>query len=154
MLTRTYAVTVFSKRPDIQTSSDSSEYLHHSRAREVTNTSKLSYCIANWGYDLKFSLPCYFPFHYDSIQCHWLLCHSNLSPVGTKTVLRKTCRFQGNEVVLIPFWEKLIPHLLYKAEIWDGRCQASRCFAWQWKAVSAVSWLGHVQSIDTPLVLD
>lgn len=35
---------------DTENSSESSEYLHHSRAREITNTSKLQCYIENRGY--------------------------------------------------------------------------------------------------------
>lgn len=81
-----------------------------------------------WLWVLTLSLPWYFPSHYDSIQCHWQLCHSNSCPVGTKTVLRKNVQTPRK-------WSRFDPFLreISKAE---GRCQSHRCFSCQWKAIS------------------
>lgn len=109
--------------------SDSSEYLHHSRARVVTNISRLQCYIENWDYGfLTFSLPWYFPSHYNNIQCHWQLYHSNSCPVGRKTVLRKNVQIPRK-------WNRFEP-LLRATSKAEGRCQPSRCFSCQWKAIS------------------
>lgn len=101
---------------------------------------------------LTFSLPWYFPSHYDSIQCHWQLCHSNSCPVGTKPVLRKNVQIPRK-------WSRLDPLLreMSKAEGIPGKY-----FSCQWKAISCsvmptvlinlLFWFGTILTIQ-PLAL-
>lgn len=73
---------------------------------------------------------------------------------GTRTVLRKMCRFQWNEVDLIHFSEKSIPHLLYTKQKckMEGVKQVGVSLA-DGRQYPGVSWLGHVRSADRHLVL-
>lgn len=114
---------------------------------------------------LTFSLPWYFPSHYDSIQCHWQFCHSNSCPVRRKTVLRKNVQIPRK-------WSRLdlllreidYTLIISKAEVGDGRSQPSRCFSCQWKAISCrvmptvlinlLLWFGTILTIQpVPLEL-